>query len=141
MGKAIASGETPCGGRQRKKIANAIGAAEAYMKQTLKVIDLDKRETAKLNRLWEELHYVSRDALTLVDASLARFDVIWAAAGHPHGVFQLSPQQLEALASAGVSSRFVMVRGPEGQLYFREPALQATADQIAFANLMRGIHF
>lgn len=29
---------------------------------------LDDAETAELNRLWEELHYVSRDALTLVDA-------------------------------------------------------------------------
>ena len=38
----------------------------------------------------------------LVDRELFRFEVIWAAAGHPHGVFRLSPQQLEALTGAPV---------------------------------------
>lgn len=32
--------------------------------------------------------------LTLIDEDLFRFDDIWAAAGHPHSVFQLSPSQL-----------------------------------------------
>ena len=45
----------------------------------------------------------SEPPLTLVDASLARFDVIWAAAGHPNGVFRLSPAQLEALTGAPVA--------------------------------------
>ncbi|TFY99114.1 YbaK/EbsC family protein [Ramlibacter humi] len=35
--------------------------------------------------------------VTLIDRDLFRFDVIWAAAGHPHGVFQLKPQDLEKL--------------------------------------------
>jgi len=35
--------------------------------------------------------------LTLIDASLARFDVVWAAAGHPNAVFRLSPDDLAAL--------------------------------------------
>ena len=35
--------------------------------------------------------------VVLVDRELSRFDVIWAAAGHPRGVFELSPAQLEAL--------------------------------------------
>lgn len=35
--------------------------------------------------------------VTLIDRELFRFDVIWAAAGHPHGVFQLKPQDLERL--------------------------------------------
>ncbi|MEY4737267.1 MAG: hypothetical protein RL302_1586, partial [Pseudomonadota bacterium] len=30
--------------------------------------------------------------LTLVDRELFRFEEIWAAAGHPHGVFKLRPQ-------------------------------------------------
>lgn len=34
---------------------------------------LDDSQKAKLNRLWDELHYISQDALTLVDA----FDQIW----------------------------------------------------------------
>ncbi len=40
--------------------------------------------------------------VTLVDQSLFRFSEIWAAAGHPHAVFQLSPQELERLTAAPV---------------------------------------
>ena len=39
----------------------------------------------------------------LMDQSLFRFNEIWAAAGHPHAVFQLSPQQLEQLTGARVA--------------------------------------
>ena len=35
--------------------------------------------------------------LTLIDRELLRFDVVWAAAGHPNSVFALQPGQLEAL--------------------------------------------
>lgn len=38
--------------------------------------------------------------VTLIDRDLLRFDVIWAAAGHPNGVFRLTPQQLERLTGA-----------------------------------------
>jgi prolyl-tRNA editing enzyme YbaK/EbsC (Cys-tRNA(Pro) deacylase)/predicted Fe-S protein YdhL (DUF1289 family) len=38
----------------------------------------------------------------LVDESLLRFDEVWAAAGHPHAVFQLTAQQLEDLTGAPV---------------------------------------
>ena len=38
----------------------------------------------------------------LIDRELLRFDVIWAAAGHPHGVFQLCPQDLQRLTGAPV---------------------------------------
>jgi prolyl-tRNA editing enzyme YbaK/EbsC (Cys-tRNA(Pro) deacylase) len=41
--------------------------------------------------------------LTLIDRELFRFDEIWAAAGHPNGVFRTSPQQLEALTGAPVA--------------------------------------
>jgi hypothetical protein len=34
--------------------------------------------------------------VTLIDRELFRFDVIWAAAGHPHGVFRLHPTDLRA---------------------------------------------
>jgi prolyl-tRNA editing enzyme YbaK/EbsC (Cys-tRNA(Pro) deacylase) len=40
--------------------------------------------------------------LTLIDRELFRFDFIWAAAGHPNGVFKLSPEQLVALTGAPV---------------------------------------
>lgn len=37
-----------------------------------------------------------------IDRELFRFDVIWAAAGHPNGVFQLTPADLERLTAAPV---------------------------------------
>ncbi|WP_374413036.1 YbaK/EbsC family protein [Hydrogenophaga sp.] len=40
--------------------------------------------------------------VTLIDRQLLRFDVIWAAAGHPHGVFRLSPGDLQRLTGAPV---------------------------------------
>jgi len=41
--------------------------------------------------------------VTLIDRDLFRFDEIWAAAGHPHGVFRLRPQDLERLTGAPVA--------------------------------------
>jgi len=41
--------------------------------------------------------------VTLIDRELFRFEVVWAAAGHPHSVFQLRPQDLEGLTSAPVA--------------------------------------
>ncbi|MDO9201729.1 MAG: YbaK/EbsC family protein, partial [Hydrogenophaga sp.] len=40
--------------------------------------------------------------VTLIDAQLFRFGDIWAAAGHPHGVFRLSPTDLQTLTGAPV---------------------------------------
>jgi prolyl-tRNA editing enzyme YbaK/EbsC (Cys-tRNA(Pro) deacylase) len=39
----------------------------------------------------------SAPPVTLIDRELFRFETLWAAAGHPNGVFLLSPQQLETL--------------------------------------------
>jgi prolyl-tRNA editing enzyme YbaK/EbsC (Cys-tRNA(Pro) deacylase) len=44
----------------------------------------------------------AQTVFTLIDRELFRFDEIWAAAGHPNGVFRLSPVQLVALTSAPV---------------------------------------
>jgi prolyl-tRNA editing enzyme YbaK/EbsC (Cys-tRNA(Pro) deacylase) len=41
--------------------------------------------------------------LTLIDRELFRFDAIWAAAGHPNGVFRLAPADLERLTGAPVA--------------------------------------
>lgn len=41
--------------------------------------------------------------VTLIDRELFRFQEIWAAAGHPHGVFKLRPQDLEVLTGAPVA--------------------------------------
>lgn len=41
--------------------------------------------------------------VTLLDQELWRFEVVWAAAGHPHGVFQLQPEDLKRLTRAPVA--------------------------------------
>ncbi len=41
--------------------------------------------------------------VTLIDRDLLRFDEIWAAAGHPHGVFRLQPMDLKHLTGAPVA--------------------------------------
>jgi prolyl-tRNA editing enzyme YbaK/EbsC (Cys-tRNA(Pro) deacylase) len=41
--------------------------------------------------------------VTLLDQDLWRFADIWAAAGHPHGVFQLQPDDLKRLTNAPVA--------------------------------------
>lgn len=40
--------------------------------------------------------------VTLIDQDLFRFEEVWAAAGHPHGVFKLHPQHLVTLTGAPV---------------------------------------
>jgi prolyl-tRNA editing enzyme YbaK/EbsC (Cys-tRNA(Pro) deacylase) len=40
--------------------------------------------------------------VTLIDRELQRFDAIWAAAGHPNGVFCLSLAQLQSLTGAAL---------------------------------------
>lgn len=43
------------------------------------------------------------EVVVLIDAELSRFSQIWAAAGHPHAVFPLSPTQLAALTGGAVA--------------------------------------
>lgn len=42
--------------------------------------------------------------LTLVDEALLRLEAIWAAAGHPHAVFGMTPAQLVALTGGTVAT-------------------------------------
>jgi prolyl-tRNA editing enzyme YbaK/EbsC (Cys-tRNA(Pro) deacylase) len=49
--------------------------------------------------------------VTLIDAQLFRFEEIWAAAGHPHGVFRLSPHQLQSLTGAPVHDVATIAEG------------------------------
>jgi prolyl-tRNA editing enzyme YbaK/EbsC (Cys-tRNA(Pro) deacylase) len=44
----------------------------------------------------------SQPPVTLIDRDLFRFAEIWAAAGHPNGVFRLTPADLERLTGAPV---------------------------------------
>lgn len=52
-------------------------------------------------------------SVTLIDQELFRFEEIWAAAGHPHGVFKLSPQDLSRMSGAPVAD---VVQAPVDRL-------------------------
>ena len=45
----------------------------------------------------------AEEPITLIDEQLFRFDVVWAAAGHPHAVFPLTPDQLQRYTGAPVA--------------------------------------
>ena len=41
--------------------------------------------------------------VTLIDKELFRFETVWAAAGHPNAVFEISPQKLQQFTNAPVA--------------------------------------
>ena len=45
----------------------------------------------------------AQPCVTLIDRELFRFTELWAAAGHPHAVFQLAPADLQAMTGAPVA--------------------------------------
>jgi prolyl-tRNA editing enzyme YbaK/EbsC (Cys-tRNA(Pro) deacylase) len=50
--------------------------------------------------------------VTLIDRDLFRFDEIWAAAGHPNGVFKLRPADLQLLTGAPVADVVQVAAAP-----------------------------
>ncbi|HVZ44017.1 MAG TPA: YbaK/EbsC family protein [Ramlibacter sp.] len=52
--------------------------------------------------------------VTLIDRELFRFEEVWAAAGHPHGVFKLRPDDLVALTGAPVADVVVAAASGAG---------------------------
>lgn len=50
--------------------------------------------------------------VTLIDRELFRFEEVWAAAGHPNGVFRLRPQDLEALTGGAPVADVVQAPAP-----------------------------
>ncbi len=50
--------------------------------------------------------------VTWIDRELFRFDVVWAAAGHPNGVFAVAPQQLVEMTEAPVADVVQTVTSP-----------------------------
>ena len=52
------------------------------------------------------------EPVTLIDRDLFRFAEIWAAAGHPNGVFRLSPQDLVRLTGAPVADVVTAAMAP-----------------------------
>lgn len=53
--------------------------------------------------------------ITLIDRELFRFQEVWAAAGHPHAVFRLSPRDLVAWTGAPVVD-VVLVDSPQSSV-------------------------
>ena len=51
--------------------------------------------------------------VTLIDSELFRFEEIWAAAGHPHAVFCLTPRDLQRLCGAPIAD-VVVALPPHG---------------------------
>jgi prolyl-tRNA editing enzyme YbaK/EbsC (Cys-tRNA(Pro) deacylase)/predicted Fe-S protein YdhL (DUF1289 family) len=73
-------------------------------------------------------------SVTLIDQELFRFDAVWAAAGHPHGVFQLHPQHLVKLTGAPVAD-VVEAPAPEDDLdaLVRRDAIKTLATRAMLA--------
>jgi prolyl-tRNA editing enzyme YbaK/EbsC (Cys-tRNA(Pro) deacylase) len=83
----ITSGDKRVDEKKVAALAGAIGRADA---------DFVKARTGfSIGGVAPLAH--SEPPVTLIDRELLRFDVVWAAAGHPNGVFALAPSQLEAL--------------------------------------------
>jgi prolyl-tRNA editing enzyme YbaK/EbsC (Cys-tRNA(Pro) deacylase)/predicted Fe-S protein YdhL (DUF1289 family) len=68
--------------------------------------------------------------VTLIDQELFRFEEVWAAAGHPNGVFQLHPQDLVTLTGAPVAD---VVEAPDAEseldLLVRQNAIKMLASR------------
>lgn len=69
-------------------------------------------------------------SVTLIDQELFRFEEIWAAAGHPHGVFKLRPQDLTRLSGAPVAE---VVQAPGAHATLTVPEMIAARAQLARA--------
>ncbi len=89
----IASGDKRVDEKKVAALTGAIGRADA---------EFVKRSTGfTIGGVSPVAH--ATPPVTLIDRELFRFDEIWAAAGHPNGVFRLSPDQLVGLTAAPVA--------------------------------------
>jgi prolyl-tRNA editing enzyme YbaK/EbsC (Cys-tRNA(Pro) deacylase) len=88
----VASGDRRVDEKKVARIVGAIGRADA---------DFVKLKTGFTIGGVSPLAHVT-PVVTLIDRELFRFDRVWAAAGHPHGVFPMSPAELERLTGAPV---------------------------------------
>ena len=88
----VTSGDRRVDEKKVAAIAGALGRADA---------DFVKRKTGfSIGGVAPLAH--SEPPLTLIDRELFRYIEIWAAAGHPNGVFKLAPAELQALTGAPV---------------------------------------
>jgi len=88
----IASGDRRVDERKVERIVGRIGRADAEF--------VKARTGFSIGGVSPVAH--ATPPITLIDRDLFRFDLIWAAAGHPNGVFPLAPADLERLTGAPV---------------------------------------
>ena len=88
----VASGDRRVDEKKVAQLVGAIGRADA---------DFVKAKTGFTIGGVSPLAHAT-PVVTLIDRELFRFDQVWAAAGHPHGVFPMSPSELEQLTGAPV---------------------------------------
>jgi prolyl-tRNA editing enzyme YbaK/EbsC (Cys-tRNA(Pro) deacylase) len=88
----VASGDRRVDEQKVAQIVGAIGRADA---------DFVKARTGFTIGGVSPLAHAT-PVVTLIDRELFRFDRVWAAAGHPHGVFPMTPAELERLTGAPV---------------------------------------
>ena len=88
----VTSGDRRVDEKKVAQIVGAIGRADA---------DFVKAKTGFTIGGVSPLAHVT-PVVTLIDRDLFRFDQVWAAAGHPNGVFPMTPGELERLTGAPV---------------------------------------
>ena len=89
----VTSGDRRVDERRVAALAGALGRADA---------DFVKARTGfSIGGVAPLAH--ANETVTLIDRELFRFAEIWAAAGHPNGVFKLSPDDLVRLTGAPVA--------------------------------------
>jgi prolyl-tRNA editing enzyme YbaK/EbsC (Cys-tRNA(Pro) deacylase) len=94
----VASGDRRVDERRVAALAGALGRADAEF--------VKSRTGFSIGGVAPLAH--ASPVFTLIDRELFRFDTIWAAAGHPNGVFRLAPQDLERLTGAPVADVVVV---------------------------------
>lgn len=97
---------------------------------------LDEAQTARLNRLWDELHFVSQDALTLVDA----YEQIsqYATQDAPEMVKALAPMRASIMARADGYRQSLVAAEPRqlravlefADLAYRRPLASAEREEL-----------
>ena len=88
----VASGDRRVDEKKVAQIVGAIGRADAEF--------VKARTGFTIGGVSPLAH--ATPVVTLIDRELFRFDRVWAAAGHPHGVFAMTPAELERLTGAPV---------------------------------------
>ena len=98
----VASGDRRVDEKKVASIAGALGRADAEF--------VKARTGFSIGGVSPVAH--ATPAFTVIDRELFRFEEIWAAAGHPNGVFRLSPRDLERLTGAPVADVVQAVQAP-----------------------------